>query len=526
MQALRRLAHAWLLLPALLATGCASLPDGVERVSSVAVAPGAASALARMAAEASPDAELSGLVLMPTGPAALATRLELLRRAEFGIDVQAYHIGNDATGRFFLRKLRDAADRGVRVRLLLDDLYTAGEDELLLGLAAHEHVELRLFNPFAAGRDGWLTRFALSLFDFARVHRRMHNKLLIVDGAVAVAGGRNLADEYFQRHEGQNFIDLDTVVVGAVLPRLSAIFDRYWNSEHALPIQAIASSSMTPAQLRRHFDDLTAQAPAPEAAAASDRFGQRPLFDALDADERPFVWARTLAYADDPDKVLAAAVADPLATPTDTQGIRFNLIELVRSAREEVIVSSPYVIPTPRSVQTMGLLSARGVRMSVLTNSAGSTDEPLVQIGYRRYREAMLRLGVELYELVPQRLAPGIGRGGPDAPLGRLHAKTAVIDREIVFIGSFNFDPRSAAHNTEFGLIVFSPMLAKQVNALIDFVRRQGAYQLRLADDGSGIEWFAPQPDGSRLRQAEPLGDGLRQWWLDLVAPFVPEDLL
>jgi putative cardiolipin synthase len=523
-----RCRRAWLLLAALLvllAGGCASLPAQVERVPSVAWAPDAALPLARIAA--APDATLSGLALMPTGPAALATRLELLRRAELSIDVQAYHIGNDATGRYFLRQLRDAAGRGVRVRLLLDDLYTAGEDELLLGLAAHPNIELRLFNPFAAGRDGWLLRFALSLADFARVHRRMHNKLLIVDGAVAVAGGRNLADEYFQRRDGsRNFIDLDTVVVGAVLPQLSAIFDRYWNSERAWPIQAVAHSASTPAQRRALFDELTAQAPAPEPPAATDRFGLRLLFDALSAGEQPFVWARTLAYADDPDKVVAPDAADPLAAPSDAHGIRYNLVELIRAARDEVVVSSPYVIATPRSVQTLQLLSARGVRMSVLTNSSGSTDEPLVLPGYRRHRQAMLRLGVELYELVPQRLPRVPGSGGPEAPLGRLHAKAVVIDREIVFIGSFNFDPRSAAHNTEFGLIVFSPPLAARVNALIDFVRSHGAYRLRLAADGSSIEWYALQPDGRWQREAEPAGDGLRPLWLELLAPFVPEDLL
>lgn len=516
------------MLIATLLAACASLPAHVPRSASVSLQPPASNALSQTVAAASPDPSLSGFRLMPTGPAALATRLELIRRAEVSLDVQCYLIQNDETGRYFLRLLRDAAERGVRVRLLLDDLYTAGSDELLLGLAAHPNVELRLFNPFPAGRSGLVSRFAASLFDFDRVHRRMHNKLMIADASVAIAGGRNIADDYFMRRSGHNFIDLDTLVVGAILPELSQLFDRYWNSDHALPIQSIATTALSAPQLRQAFEQATgaASTPEPDPVDTPDRFGRLPPFVAIDAGAPGFVWARAMAYADSPDKIGASAAADPLAAPKDVRGIRFNLVEHIRAARHEVLVSSPYAIPTRRSVATMQMLQARGVQMSVLTNSLAATDEPAVHTGYRRYRESMLRMGVRLYELAPMPVPGGLYklRGG-DA-VGRLHAKTAVIDRETVFIGSFNFDPRSASHNTEFGLIIFSPELAGQVIQLFDFLRLNDSLELRLAAHGDHIEWYRVRHDGTESRASEPDAGVWRNLLLELLAPFVSEDLL
>ena len=242
--AIRRAARCLLIGTAVLAAGCASLPPEAPRARAVALPPDASSALVQAARAAQPDPALSGFHLMSGGQMALHARLELVRRASHSLDVQCYHIHDDETGRTFLRVLRDAAGRGVRVRLLLDDLYTSGQDELLAGLAAHANVELRLFNPFPAGRSSLGRRFAASLFDFGRVHRRMHNKLLVADGAMAIAGGRNIGNEYFMQRDGVNFIDLDALVVGAVLPSLSALFDSYWNSRHALPLEAIAPSAV------------------------------------------------------------------------------------------------------------------------------------------------------------------------------------------------------------------------------------------------------------------------------------------
>ena len=227
------LGRAWLVGAAgLLAAGCASLPEPVPQPPTTAIKATPDTALGKIALASQPDADLSGFRLMPSGGFAFSTRIELARRASRTLDVQYYQIENDETGRFLLRTLRDAALRGVRVRLLMDDLFTSGEDELLIALAATPNLELRLFNPFPAGRSSLFRRFAASLFDFDRVNRRMHNKLFIADGAMAVAGGRNIGNQYFTRTLDDNFIDLDTFVVGALLPRLGSLFDQYWNSAY------------------------------------------------------------------------------------------------------------------------------------------------------------------------------------------------------------------------------------------------------------------------------------------------------
>ncbi len=243
---------------------------------------------------------------MPGGDFALDSRLELARRAERRLGVQYYHIENDETGRYFLRTLRDAARRGVRVRLLMDDLYTSGEDELLLGLAATPNLELRLFNPFPAGRSGIGKRFSASLLNFDRVQRRMHNKLFIADGAMAVAGGRNIGNQYFTRATGPNFLDLDTFVAGALLPRLGHLFDQYWNSEYVVPLQAVVKTVASGAELQTSFERMTApdSTPRPPAPTPNDVLGYGPIVDELDSGKLGLVWARAEACADSPDRVV------------------------------------------------------------------------------------------------------------------------------------------------------------------------------------------------------------------------------
>ena len=217
---------AWGLL-----SGCAALPEGVQRVQSQAFTDAADTPLARLASASTPDdmRHLSGLRLMPSGPEALATRIALARRAHKSLDVQYYVVAGDASGRQFMRELRDAARRGVRVRLLLDDLQATGMDELLLGLAAHPNVQVRLFNPLPVRGGAMPTRLLLSLHEFDRINRRMHNKLFIADQRFAVTGGRNIGDEYFMRDPHANFFDMDVLVAGAVLPELGAHFDAFWN---------------------------------------------------------------------------------------------------------------------------------------------------------------------------------------------------------------------------------------------------------------------------------------------------------
>ena len=508
--------------------GCASLPATVQRRAVTALPASTASTLGRIAADSSPDEALSGFRLLPTGAYAIDTRLTLIRKAERSIDIQYYLIADDDTGRHLLRSLRDAAQRGVRVRLLVDDLYTADTDPLLAGLAAYPNVEVRLFNPFPGGRAYFLTRFLASAQDFSRVNRRMHNKLLVADSAMAVAGGRNIADEYYMRHAQSNFVDLDAFVVGALVPKLQALFDDYWNSPVVFPYQAIVKPSADVANVRERFeiDTSLSSSPPPDPPPATDVLGYGPLSDEFESGRLGLIWAEASAYADPPSRLKGLGASYALVPLEDVESVRYNVLDLIRSARTEVVITSPYLIPGDKGVALFGEQRARGVKFKLLTNSLAATDEPLVHVGYRKYRERMLRLGIDLYELSPVRVHKASRLGMFQTSQGRLHAKTAVIDKRRVFIGSMNFDPRSDKTNTEMGLFIDSPQLAREVLRLMDLDKLQASYRVVLRPDGSGLRWLAADDEGEVSFDSEPDVSFSTRFWLELLAPFAPEELL
>jgi putative cardiolipin synthase len=493
---------------------------------------------------------------MPTGQFALQARIELARRAQRTLDVQYYQIHNDQTGRYLLRTLRDASLRGVRVRLLMDDLYTAGEDPLLLALDAYPNVEIRLFNPFPAGRGSLLSRFAVNAHEFNRVNRRMHNKLFIADGVMAVVGGRNIADEYFMASAGANFVDLDTFVIGAILPRLSSLFDEYWNSPRIYPLRAIVKTDQSDEQLQRAFEQMTSAdaapavsevlsgpaeagltqtvevagatsgTPEPEPPPPNDVLGYSPIVQELDAGKLGLIWANAQAYADSPDKSIGRVSNYGVVPIDDVDSVRYNVIEMIRRARKEVVLTSPYLIPGTEGIETFRSVSKRGVSFTLVTNSLAATDEPVVHTGYRRYRPEMLKLGMNLYELSPQRVSRSLRLGRFSTSIGRLHAKSAVVDRERVFIGSMNFDPRSDQHNTEMGMFIESPALAQQLLKLVDVIKSQGAYNVRLAPNGTDLEWVATGAAGKEQLVEEPETDVWSRMMLELLSVLAPEGLL
>lgn len=515
-----------LLLPWWL-VACASLPDPASRQASQAIPASHDTGLGLLAEQASPDATLSGFRLMPGADYALSTRLELIRRAERSLDVQYYQIKNDETGRLILRALRDAALRGVRVRLLIDDLYTEDEDALLQGLAATPGLELRLFNPFMGLRGSLAQRLAGSAFDLRRVTRRMHNKLFIADGAMAVAGGRNLANEYFMRSSDGNFIDLDTFVTGALLPSLSRIFDTYWNSDYAFPLASVLGDPGTsPEDLRRAFDLATGldTTPTPPAPPPNDLLGYAPLVDELRRGRLGLIWAPAQAYGDAPTRVDGQATRYGEVPLINVESVRYNVIDRIHRAQKSVTAISPYLIPGPDGLEWIHLLRERGVHFSLLTNSLAATDEPLVYAAYRRYRAPMLKEGVRIYELGATRVRTTLRLGHFGQALGRLHEKAAVVDGRWLFLGSMNMDPRSAELNTELGLIIDSPELSAQVQKLVDNIQQHGAYELRLTPDRQQVQWWSPDLD-------QPLDtDPDTDWWLrlrlNLLAPWVPDSIL
>ena len=275
--------------------------------------------------------------------------------------------------------------RGVRVRLLVDDLYTFGGDPMFIGLAAFPNVEVRLFNPFCCGRGGLLSKYTASLLDFGRLNHRMHNKLFIADGAMVVAGGRNIADEYFMRSMSDNFVDMDAFIVGAVVPQLANIFDAYWNSPHVYPVQAIISDGPRPRRsCSSEFNELVDEGDQMMAVALPpiDILGYGPITRGpRRRPARPCTGAR-------PPRSPTRRTRSPRCPTTRraAMSVTMSVMDLVMAARSEVVLSSPYFIPGPMGVQAFGDLRKRDVKVTILTNSLASNDEPLVHTGYARYR--------------------------------------------------------------------------------------------------------------------------------------------
>jgi putative cardiolipin synthase len=394
----RRLAGAALALAALLMLGaCGSLPK-IDRlaIASEAIPLSTKTTLGRIAQGSQPNPDVSGFRLMPLGLFSLDTRVQLARRAEVSLDVQYYHFENDETGRWLLRALRDAADRGVRVRVLIDDLYTGGNDPLWLAFAAHKNVQVRLFNPFCCARDqGQNGRFLASLNDWSRVNHRMHNKLFIADGAMAVIGGRNVANEYYLLGAKENFVDVDAFAVGWILPPLQFLFDRYWNGNPVYPLERIAHTDLAPEELRARFETWTGPAttPPPPALPPNDILGYGPIADDLDVGRLGLIWGEAYVFADHPDKPFDSQVGDEALETSVT----YNVFEAIRGAKQEVVASSPYFVPGPTSLEMLYELRGRGVKVTVMTNSLASTDEPVVHIGYAAHREELPGMGVDLY---------------------------------------------------------------------------------------------------------------------------------
>jgi putative cardiolipin synthase len=515
--------RAALLFMAFGLTACGTLPAQVDRPFAPALPPSIDSPLVRIARESAPEPSLSGFRLMPLGLQALDARIELIKRARYSLDVQYYLIQDDRTGRLFMRSLRDAALRGVRVRLLVDDLYTAGADPVFSGLAAFPNVEVRLFNPFCCARENVANRFIASLADWRRLNHRMHNKLFIADGAIAVMGGRNIADEYFARGATSNFVDMDVLVVGDAVQQLAAIFDLYWNSRQAYPVAAILGESTDRRETRHRFDQLVDEGDQMRSVAVPpiDMLGHRPLGADLDAGRLTLAWGKAVAFADQPGKVMATSVE-----MAQSMTVQMNVMDRVALASRQVVISSPYFVPGSTGVEAFAGLTKRGVAVVILTNSLAANDEPLTHVGYARYRVGLVRAGVELHELSPAGLRRHSWDALPGMSHGRLHAKTAVIDQSRVYLGSMNLDPRSENFNTELGIVAECPELAQDVVRVIDAARLQNSYRLRFGPDGESLEWLPMGSEREPALPSEPEASPLIQLRNLLLGPFVPEQLL
>lgn len=431
----------------------------------------------------------SGFAIIRYGRPALTARVALADLAEKRLDLQYYIWEADPTGRILADRVVRAADRGVRVRVLVDDINLSGRDHTIAALDIHPNIEIRLFNPFANRKFR-----ALDLVtDLARVNHRMHNKMMIMDNAIAVVGGRNVGAHYYEAHSKSNFRDLDIVGTGALMSEISAVFDRFWNGPWSVPIAHLVGKPLDAEDHASVVKNIRHQIqkdnyPFPlniDVTELSDRLDD--VFDNL-------IWA--------PGRIVWE---DPASLYERDQSGRLNraLYERMERLQGELLIESAYFVPRDRGVQAARSLVDRGVRIRVLTNSLAANDVLAAHAGYAKYRQALIDAGVELYELRPD---PGpVGKKFISAESkAALHTKAIVFDRTDVFIGSFNLDPRSAQINTEAGLYVESPELAKQVIEYMDEgVSAENAYRV-VIDDNGRLRWII-ETRGERMDyDAEP----------------------
>jgi putative cardiolipin synthase len=456
------------LLLLLALSGCATLPDNAARLGSAHTdLDGAAS---RIAEHAAPYLRRhpgeSGFWLLGKGLDAYAARIMLADAADRTIDVQYYLYHDDVTGRLLTERLLRAADRGVRVRLLLDDMTTKGIDSELAILDTHRNIEVRIVNPFAS--RGFRAFEALARFD--TVTRRMHNKSFTVDGLMTIVGGRNIGDEYFDTHERMNFGDLDVLALGPVAAEVGGQFDLYWNSDLAYPVGKLSEPRGTLDALRTALRaELTANRDSPYAR----RVRESALVQDFVAGKLDFQWGEALVFYDLPQKLQT----DPEDRSTH-MGPRLRPYT-VGSLERDLLIFSPYFVPGKQGVLVLTDLHQDGVRVRVLTNSLASTDVGAVHAGYAKYRKPLLQGGVELYEFKPD--ADTTGRASVAGSSGAsLHAKTFVLDREALFVGSPNLDPRSDKLNTEMGILFRSRPLAEGVAEWFDDNHASVAYRVML----------------------------------------------
>jgi cardiolipin synthase C len=513
--------------------GCASLPPPQPRPPVQALADPENTALGKFVAANAPSPGISGFRVLASGEDAFAALSALADRAQKTLDLQYYLIHSDESSRALMQRVRAAADRGVRVRLLLDDLNTAGQDDALMRLTQHPRIEVRLYNPFPSGRIATLSRVMASLTDAGRINHRMHNKMFVADNALAATGGRNLGDAYFVQSAQSNFLDIDVLVAGPAVRALSKVFDGFWNDPLAYPIGVVtgtapaASATAAPASEASapdHPASALAGEPAASAPAIVAAAAKSPLGSELARNQLKLVWAPSRVLADKPTKASAPATEEAPAAPQEV--ISDDVEGLLRGARNEVVLISPYFVPGARGMALIEDLKRRGVHLRVLTNSLATTDAPAVHIGYARYREQMLKAGVELRELRVHLDLPRSKVGSFGSSQASLHAKVLVIDQRDVLIGSMNMDPRSARLNTEMGVVMHSPEIARQMLQLHDEVASANSYRLSLDPDGR-LLWTLTPPGGvPQVLNSEPEASLWLKLTVKLLSPFAPEEML
>jgi putative cardiolipin synthase len=558
------------LISVLWLSACASLPDHVDRPVSTALANPAQTRLGSVIADRAKKAGTkndSGFALVGSGELAFTSRMTLIKAAQKTLDIQYYAIFADKTTDRLFDALREAAARGVRIRILLDDFNTSGKNAQVLKLAFEKNMELRLFNPLPGGRSSLALRILTNLFDVDRIQRRMHNKMLVADNALAITGGRNLGETYFGQSPGTNFVDIDVLAAGRIVRDLSRSFDQYWNNPLAYPVQSLMTAkeieALKPApasgQPGEPFDPANANSavgvsvgiaaaesllPMPVTAAPTGTDSTTstantiaPPPNSTDLRLLKWTWAPSTLLVDKPGKIAADADSTEAAEDTTVDG----LLQLMSQAKTGLLIVSPYFVPGERTMGQFADLRKRGVRVQVLTNSLASTDAPAAHVGYARYRKALLKMGVELYEMRAEQegtfrsfgsaaISSGAlggstgGSGGRGNSRASLHSKVVVVDDRLLVVGSMNLDLRSQLQNSEVAVAIRSRAISAEASRLIEPTLATGAYKVEL--DGDQLVWRAPQGSNLKDSTSEPDTSAMLRLVLKLLGPFAPEVML
>jgi putative cardiolipin synthase len=510
------LPRAFILMIAVSLAACSSLPPGSNypKTRSVAYVNPSENQVEVVFTGRPPAADptLSAFRMLSMGADGFATRMQMTRAAKHTLDLQYFIFSADATGLLMTEAVLAAADRGVRVRILVDDGSTAAGDEQIQVLSAHPQIEVRVFNPFVYRGHLKLLRALDFALESHRVDYRMHNKLFVADNSIALVGGRNIGDEYFQVSPDAQYADDDVFVGGRIVGQLSTTFDEYWNSALAIPAQALRKSST--GRLQRQRQQLAEHWHAAETAQVDylkrAELGE-PLAGMLSG-KLPLTWSHASVVCDSPEKKQVVKggkhgrlMYGPIARTLD-------------QVQSEFLMITPYLVPTSEEMQLLHALRARNVRVAILTNSLNSTNELSAHAGYMHYRRQLLEEGVELYE-VRALLGPTSRGSGQTRALSRygnygLHAKLLIFDRKSIYAGSMNFDQRSRLLNTEVGVIIESPELAAQTAARFEAMTRpESAYVVSLKPGGTGssIVWRTLEHDRPVEYTREPSDSLLRR---------------
>ncbi|MDK9717654.1 MAG: phospholipase D family protein [Trichlorobacter sp.] len=500
------------------ASGCTSLNTNVPRVPSYAFERPEETVLGRNFAEFLVNSPAqSGFRSLVSGEEAFIVRAATAEAAQKTLDLQYFIVANDATATLLLYRALQAAERDVRVRILVDDVGTSDNYDLLSTIDVHPNIEVRTYNPFSSQGLWGVFRVPEYLGNSSRLNRRMHNKLWIADNAVAVIGGRNLGDAYFAFNRSNNFADLDVFMAGPLVRDVSNSFDAYWNNATAVPIKVVSSAVSEPDELAAIQEQLKTRA---------EKFRYTHYAKALrDTDFRRLLRSGKLALQTAPAAVLQDSPEKNL-----TQGKEQPVIVAIRStilsARREALLVSPYFVPSERGVTGLCSLAKKGVRVRILTNSLASTDVPIVHAGYARYRPRLLACGVELHEL-----RPGVKSARKKLSLGTtLHAKVVIVDRSTLIVGSMNLDPRSRLLNTEVAVRIENSVMGEELSELFEeAVSSDQSYRVELTEPGnasSALVWVGEENKKTVRLDGEPMASVWRHFVSGLLGSMAPEELL